>query len=69
MSEWRPIETAPKDGSDILVFHPESREQFVVFWQERRWYFSPNGALKDDPSHWMPLPEPPKTGDHDESHG
>lgn len=57
---WQPIETAPKDGSDILVYHPERCEQFVCYYRECYWMFSPDGALATDPTHWMPLPEPPK---------
>ena len=58
---WQPIETAPKDGSDILIWQPKEDEQFVVYWDdvEDGWRFSPRHVLADEPTHWMPLPAPP----------
>lgn len=72
MSEWQPIETAPKDGRDILVWMPlgDGRGNptvAVVDWYvangESHWriaegVFGPL-ALDFPPTHWMPLPEPP----------
>lgn len=70
--EWQPIETAPKDGIEILVYVPPSayRNGYVrsVQWRERDidyWHVEDNkngpfplrGGI---PTHWMPLPEPPK---------
>jgi len=57
--QWQPIETAPKDGTEILVFHPERNEQFVCYLKEGYWMFAPDAALATDPTHWMPLPNPP----------
>jgi hypothetical protein len=70
-AKWRPIESAPKDGTIILISgyvgnRPESGERFVVsamWWDE-------SGGWKDDalstdfypPTHWMPLPNPPQEG-------
>jgi hypothetical protein len=59
MDEWRDIGTAPKDGTDILVFHPESKEQFVCYWELGCWMFSADTGLIGSPTHWMPLPPPP----------
>ena len=58
---WQPIETAP-EGKDILVYQPDSGEQFVAYFSlwNNKWMFAFNNALKDEPSHWMPLPEIPK---------
>ena len=72
-SEWQPIETAPKDGSSILVAlkggEVREAEWFV------RWYNDPSKpgwmpANMDEeyghyvePTHWMPLPKPPQTVD------
>ena len=72
MSEWQPIETAPKDGSSIIVC--DSKIGFVCeacWWDS--WYSNKNNtgwmiANCDeeyghyiDATHWMPLPAPPKT--------
>ena len=73
MSEWQPIETAPKDG-DQLVYCSDTNEQFIAFWSksiesdDEAWTF---GRFRNDvgelcslvcrPTHWMPLPEPPET--------
>lgn len=68
MNEWQPIETAPKDGSDLLLFvrtRHGRRETAVLpgFWMGPFWVtFNHDGAISNsaDPTHWMPLPEPPK---------
>lgn len=64
MAEWQPIETAPKDGIDIIV--SDSGELVsVAFWDkdEGKWLDSMNHNGYDhatrNPTHWMPLPEPP----------
>jgi hypothetical protein len=64
---WRPIATAPKDGIAILLWYPD-RESFNPGAIEG-WYFSSPKEIDDgwetiigtigEPTHWMPLPEPP----------
>jgi hypothetical protein len=64
MSEWRDIETAPKDGTVILM--ADGLTMFCGFWlkSEREWVDGSrdrNGELITwDATHWMPLPSPPK---------
>ena len=68
MSEWQPIETAPMDGTDILVCVtrnlPDDGWETIqwVDWQTKRVRW-PTYRDRDDipfpPTHWMPLPEPP----------
>lgn len=66
--EWQPIETAPKDGTDILVMTGETMH--VVRWINIHGGFD-YWAVDDNkhgpftlrgkaPTHWMPLPELPK---------
>ncbi len=73
MSEWQPIETAPKDGRRIMLFYPPNG---IVFgrWNEDEWSQRPTPYWSNDterisgtryakrhpPTHWQPLPEPPK---------
>ena len=65
MSEWQPIETAPKDCTQILGF--ENGDQAVIFWMQLdvnvgRWAVA---CVHDDqgfyPTHWMPLPPEPES--------
>lgn len=69
-AEWRPIETAPKDGTEILLLiqFPDQKPVFVVAryrggaspW---RWVPCEDGAAsysEEYATHWMPLPPPPQ---------
>lgn len=69
MSEWQPIETAPRDGTLVLLWWDGDFAP-VGFWQDG-WVYTMtqarnlDGAVIDillgyEPTHWMPLPEPPK---------
>lgn len=62
MSEWQPIETAPKDGRKLLMWHPGmALGALVLFWMDGYWREPANSlGLKTTPTHWMPLPDPPK---------
>lgn len=72
MSEWRPIETAPKDGTYILIWHLGIGSAVVGSWRksnrnmtDSREKWRPYCSGYDDQEllaalHWMPLPEPPK---------
>lgn len=68
VDEWRPIGTAPTDGSEILVANNRSVKQ--VRWMISAAKARPDGgwfvggydgwALTWKPSHWMPLPTGPR---------
>jgi hypothetical protein len=64
-SAWQPIETTPKTARARIVWCPERRNAYVVSWSELLpgWIFFGGGgwALREEPSHWMPLPAPPAT--------
>lgn len=68
MSEWQPIETAPKDGTDVLLFRATKYRVLpptVAGWFDKGvipgWYTydEPDKAFDGEPTHWMPLPAPP----------
>lgn len=61
MNEWQPIETAPRDGMEILLFARGQHNDVyrgVGQWSEQSkdWFWS--FAIR--PTHWMALPEPPR---------
>lgn len=72
---WRPIETAPKDGTLILAVEDFTRvddndnaypEDFaVVQWVKRGWVGFGLYLESFQPTHWMPLPAPPSVSDGD----
>lgn len=65
--EWRPIETAPKDGTFVLGYAWEcvdvqyNDNGMRVTWFERgSWQGFPWASQGMKPTHWQPLPAPPK---------
>lgn len=78
-NDWQSMETAPKDGSFILMYHPtapawgqvtigkwetqEFNRQPKPFWDM---WFRIGGRMDARewvPTHWMPLPEAPSQGE------
>ena len=71
MSEWQPIETAPRDGTAILVWPGVLFTEMTYFhtsvvrwhdWKEAWIEASGEEYNTFYPTHWMPLPPPPKKG-------
>ena len=57
---WRPIETAPKDNSEVLVF-TNNATMYVAYWYTTAKEWRQQGhKLESTPTHWMPLPAKPK---------
>lgn len=59
--QWQPIETAPRDGSSVLLLGRGGRHA-DGFWEAKA--YAGNGCwvwpyVKCEPLHWMPLPAPP----------
>ena len=70
MNNWQPIETAPKDGRLILAYGLWEGEvngvgemQIAVVKANNVYYpivgADVYAAWLSEPTHWMPLPEPP----------
>jgi hypothetical protein len=64
-TEWKPIESAPKDGTEVWAYNGE---QARMRWTEGECYalwiwaddlVSDADPCPDQPTHWMPLPAPP----------
>lgn len=69
--QWQDISTAPRDGTHILVTRvPATTRPPInkVRWGKgklgvARWIISSRLGLQYEPTHWMPLPQPPTNGD------
>ena len=71
MSDWQPISTAPRDGTDVLLFVPQYQQSVRIGSYDVSEHFR-NGKLnyqsegwslgRAKPTHWMPLPEVPGAG-------
>ena len=66
---WQPIETAPKDGTQVDVWCPELGGGYRVAdaWVDHagnwRCYFDNNVRWAHQPTHWRPLPPAPDAHD------
>lgn len=76
MTEWQPISTAPRDGSQVLLFFPEfnhkvqlghfvDTEHFnhgVSTYKKQYWAFDTiiTGLPRPEPTLWMPIPPAPE---------
>jgi hypothetical protein len=60
-SEWQPIETAPQDGTSVLIWivgaMPGGHADVAQFYNSSWWFSAQNPSSVV--THWMPLPEPP----------
>jgi hypothetical protein len=69
MTQWQPIESAPKSGQvRIILGFAADEEGYTLpsregYWNAtlRRWVstLDPSWAQSPIPTHWMPLPDPP----------
>lgn len=67
MTDWQPIETAPKDGRFVLCYGhggPVAMEPMKFYAGDApgagEWGWLEGDTPRRQPTHWMPLPEPPK---------
>jgi hypothetical protein len=66
MNEWKPIESAPKDGTFFLAFDGEQFEVlndppgcFMGVWNLTNRGWRGNSQTCTTPTHWMPLSKAP----------
>ena len=72
---WQPIETAPKDGTPVLVYPPTwakaiasiakwNKDEYAKkprpYWRRVDDYGKVTISRDNPPTHWMPLPAAPK---------
>lgn len=60
MNEWKDIKSAPKDGTFVLVSLPSGYIMIMQYAQNGYWRKNAGGMKGQQPTHWMPLPEPPQ---------
>ena len=61
LNEWQPIETAPKDGTEFLMYDPNFNHYSVRYIDNGRNSLYPGGMSIGWGCSFMPLPQPPTT--------
>ena len=66
-AQWQPIETAPKDGTKVLLYKPDdefwcSSIATARWWAKESEWLCTGSAYFPAPTHWQPLPPEPKGG-------
>lgn len=64
--QWQPIETAPKDGTEILAW--DGQGQATISWSNGCWSLVYAGWRAEDGEfdgaiNWQPLPAPPEVSE------
>lgn len=67
LTEWQPIETAPKDGTEILggwsYMYPGDKAPTtgveIIHWNNKAWQDWEGSSHPELYKHWQPLPTPP----------
>jgi len=68
---WQPIETAPKDGTEVLLFFPLDGldlrvwpQRIIAEYRHGLWVWQGRAVRgyseSYQPTHWMPLPQEPR---------
>jgi len=60
---WQPIDTAPKDGTRVLLYDPYNGVGDGYYCNIRWWHYECGDDWYSEewnPTHWMPLPTTPK---------
>lgn len=60
MSNWRPIETAPRDGTEIILCNISGSLGIGSYMPKQDSWEITDDVWWDKCSHWMPLPKPPE---------
>ena len=62
MTDWQPIDTAPRDDDDILLWDGHSVKMGWLDDDGKHKFITDFGGPHNvvDATHWMSLPEPPK---------
>ena len=64
--EWQPIETAPKDGAVLIHWSEQAgfngNTEVAEQYDPGEWASCESCGMtwQEEPTHWMPLPEPPE---------
>ncbi len=60
MTDWKPIDTAPKDGTPILAVSGPGQYAVIVCYKRRKWRPYPaDSSWYEDLVWWMPIPVGP----------
>lgn len=73
--EWLPIDSAPKDGTEVLLWMPPNDEfnwggfmELAEYWVDSGWVGSRTHSPYDYATHWRRMPEPPLSPAKDKGH-
>lgn len=59
---WQDMESAPRDGTEVLLSYAQSKSRIIARWLSGGWDDGDYKSFMPDSyfSHWRPLPPPPQ---------